>query len=396
MQPESPYRFTRLLGGSLVGKAWAAVDGQERPMTVILLDGPAATDPRWREAFSHAVRMLSETPAGHPYAEADLTATSPWVAYEGDQPDVPERLFRLLQQDYRTDDATVSLGASVTPVSGTPVSTGGPTQDPAGDGVSGALAEPTQQVALYSQAPWAGPSSQPVSAAPSSGVPVPLDREPFGMSGRRIAPVQVVRKRRSWISLVAGGLAIALVAGALGYVLRGPADEDKAPSETASLSPYRATQLSINKAKFIGELAPLGEPWLPDVSGCVVYNDDGGPALPPNEERHIFCPDGALELHFVLFREQAQRDAARAQRQDLNLTAASIAPGLREATRTTGGMTGVPGSYVEYAFKVQARAFCGIWWNRDDSNGVLVIETPCEDGIAGNWEALRDLWRRYS
>lgn len=393
MQPESPYRFTRVLGGSLVGKAWAAVDGQERPMTVILLDGPAATDPRWREAFAHAVRMLSQAPAGHPYAEADLSSTNPWVAYEGDQPDVPEQLFRLLQQDYRADDATVPLGDSVSPVSGTPVSTGGRSQDPAGDG---GLGESTQQVALYAQAPWSGPSSQPVSAAPSSGVPVPLDREPFGMPGRRIAPVQVVRKRRSWIALVAGGLAIALVAGFVGYAIGGPGTEEKAPSETASLSPFRATQFSINKAKFIGELAPLGEPWLADVSGCVVYNDDGGPDLPPNEERHIYCPDGALELHFVLFREQAQRDAARAQRQDLNLAAGSLAPGLKEATRTTGGKSGVPGSYVEYAFKVETGTYCGLWWNRDDSNGVLVIETPCEAGIAGNWEALRDLWRRYS
>ncbi|MFG2051389.1 hypothetical protein ACGFIW_28650 [Micromonospora sp. NPDC048935] len=392
MQPESPYRFTRVLGGSLVGKAWAAVDGQERPVTVILLDGPAATDPRWRAAFAQAVGMLSRAPGGHPYAEADLTSTNPWVAYEGDQPEVPERLFRLLQQDYRAEDATVSLGDSTAPVSGTPVSTGAWSQGPAGDATPGALAETTQQVALYARAP----SSQPVSAAPSSGVPVPLDREPFGMPGRRIAPVQVVRKRRGWLPLVAGGLVIALVAGALGYALGGSGDEEKAPSESTALSPFRATQSAINKAKFIGELAPLGEPWLADLSGCVVYNDDGGPDLPANEERHVYCPDGALQLHFVLFREQAQRDAARAHRQELNLAAGSLAPGLNAASRTTGGKTGVPGSYVEYAFKVETGTYCGLWWNRDDSNGVLVIETPCEAGIAGNWEALRDLWRRHS
>ncbi|MEU8184841.1 hypothetical protein AB0B85_08420 [Micromonospora sp. NPDC049044] len=396
MQPENPYRFTRVLGGSLVGKAWSAVDGQERPATVILLDGPAAADPRWREAFAQAVRMLSEAPGGHPYADADLSSTNPWAAYEGDQPDVPERLFGLLQQDYRADDATMPLGASVTPVSGTPVSTGGPGQAPTGGDVSGALAEPTQQVALYAQAPWAGPSSQPVSAAPSSGVPVPLDREPFGMSGRRIAPVQVVRRGVSWIWLVVGGLALTLVAGVAGYALGGRGDSDEPPPPaTASLPPYQATQLSINKSKFTGELAQMGDLWLAEVSGCVVYGR-GGPALPENEEGHVFCPNGALQVHFSLFREEALKIAARAQREELGRTANAFAPGVREATRTTGGVTGVPGSYVEYGFLFEGQAYCGVWWDRDDSNAVMVLETPCMVGIAGNWDALRDMWRRHS
>ncbi|MFF0155458.1 hypothetical protein [Micromonospora sp. NPDC005203] len=393
MQPDSPYRFTRALGGSLVGKAWAAVDERGRPRTVILLEGPAAADPRWRDAFAHAVRMLMQAPGNHHYAEADLSATNPWVAYEGEQPDVPGQLFRLLQLDYRSEDPAAPVSGPAAPVSGIPVSAG-PTGDLAGDDVTGAPAEPTQQIALYSQAPWTAQSSQPISAAPSSAAPAPFDQQ-FAAPGRRIAPVQVVRRGVNWIWVVVGGLALTLVAGVAGYALGGRGDSDEPPPVTASLSPYQATQLSINKSKFTGELAQMGELWLADVSGCVVYGR-GGPALAENEEAHVFCPNGALQVHFSLFREVALKIAGRAQREELGRTANAFAPGVREATRTTGGVTGVPGSYVEYGFLFEGQAYCGVWWDRDDSNAVMVLETPCMAGIAGNWDALRDMWRRHS
>ena len=44
MQPVGPYRFTEVLGMCQVGKAWAAVDGQDRLVTVAVLEGAAATD----------------------------------------------------------------------------------------------------------------------------------------------------------------------------------------------------------------------------------------------------------------------------------------------------------------------------------------------------------------
>ncbi|MET7666684.1 hypothetical protein [Micromonospora luteifusca] len=394
MQPDSPYRFTRVLGGALVGKAWAAVDEQGRPRTVVLLEGPAAADPRWRDAFAHAVRMLTQAPGNHHYAEADLSATNPWVAYEGEQPDVPEQLFRLLQQDYRPEDPTAPVSVSAAPVSSTPVS-GGPSEDPAGDGTQSALVEPTQQVAMYAQAPWTAQSSQPVSAAPSSAAPAPFDQQ-FATPGRRIAPVQVVRRGVSWLWVVVGGLVLVLAAGAGGYALGGRGDSDKPPPATASLPPYQATQLSINKAKFTGELAALGESWLPELSGCVVYSDRGNPKLPQNEVGHVFCPYGAVEVHFALFREESLKVAARGQREELSRSNSALALGMREATRTAGGVTGVAGSYVEYAFLVEGQAYCGVWWDRDDSNGVMVLETPCMAGIGGNWDALRDLWHRHS
>ncbi|MGC4808973.1 hypothetical protein ACLQ29_00395 [Micromonospora sp. DT228] len=396
MQPESPYRFTHALGASPVGKAWAAVDEQGRPRTVVLLDGPAAADPRWRDAFAYAVRMLGDAPGGSPYEEADLTAANPWVAYGDDQGDAPQRLFGLLQQEYRVENLNAPVSGPAAPVSGTPVSAVGPTEDPA-RGTQDALVGSTQQLALYPQVPWRAQSSPPISAVPSSGGLTPYDHEP-AMAGRRIAPVRVVRKRLSWM-WIAGGLALALVAGVAGYALRGSADESTSPSPsgTASLSPFKATQLSINKAKFVGDLAPIGEPWLADIGGCTVYNSAGGPPLPPDEERHISCPYGSLWLHFVLYPERPQKDLARTSRQQLNAAAGAFAPGLKGATQTTGGTTGAAGSYVEYAYKAaDGQAVCALWWDRDDVDGAFFLETPCETGIGGNWEALRDVWRRYS
>ena len=72
-------------------------------------------------------------------------------------------------------------------------------------------------------------------------------------------------KRPNWI-LIAGALVLALVAGTAGFFVGhsgsgGGAEEPKPPAE-ATLAPYEATQLSINKTKFEGELAPLAGPWL--------------------------------------------------------------------------------------------------------------------------------------
>ena len=51
-------------------------------------------------------------------------------------------------------------------------------------------------------------------------------------------------------------------------------------------------------------------------------------------------------------------------------------------------MTGAAGSYVEYAFGTEdGRTICGVWWDLDNIDGAFYIETLCEAGIAGNWDA---------
>ncbi|MGS2616531.1 hypothetical protein ACVCAH_18680 [Micromonospora sp. LZ34] len=411
MQPVGPYRFTHVLGGSTVGKAWAAIDEQGRFVTVAVLEGAAAGDARWREAFAAMADSLAQTSGGQPYAYADFAADTPWVAYPAEAGPGAEKLLRALGADYQPVPTEVE---SQRPVSGLPHPT--PPQP-----TSGAPVMPWAiQVGPVSAQPVSAHpvSAQPVSAGPASGTPVspvprsasptdaPVSEPPqtaydsFTATGRRIAPVRSEPKRRGWIWIAAGALVLTLVAGTAGYALGMGADADEpasASSSSASLPAFEATQFSINKAKFEGELAPLAEPWLTRIGGCAADSEVGGPKLPADEERHVFCRYGGASLHFALYPAKAQKDAARAYRQQLNLAGGALAPGLREATRATGGVTGASGSYVEYAFKGEdGRTICGIWWDRDDVEGAFYVETLCEAGIAGNWDALRDLWRRNS
>lgn len=428
MQPESPYRYTHLLGACQVGKAWAAVDGQGQFATVAVLDGVAASDQRWREAFGAAVGALAQASGGHQYTAAGLSAAHPWVAYGAEQGNAPQRLFQSLGVDYQpVPDLPVSgppmsvPPASELPVSGVPGQVSGPPKAVSGvpelvghmpqlpwamhtapvSGQPGSV--PAQPVSAAPSSPASGtPSTQPVSAAPqspsyatSAAQVTPFD--PFPTSGgRRIAPVAPKPKRPNWL-LITGALVLALVAGTAGFFVGRSGDDGSAPSAEASLSPYEATLLSINKTKFEGELAPLAEPWLARVGGCATYGELGAPAVMADEKQHVYCQFSGAFLHFVLYPGKTEKDAQRAYRLQLNLASGTLAPGVRQATRTSGNKTGAQGSYVEYAFNLQdGRTMCGLWWDRDDTNGVTYIETLCKDGIAGNWDALRDLWRRGS
>ncbi|MFC4021493.1 hypothetical protein ACFOW4_26645 [Micromonospora sp. GCM10011542] len=428
MQPESPYRYTHMLGACQVGKAWAAVDGQGHFATVAVLDGVAASDQRWREAFGNAAHALAQANGGHQYAAVDLSAAHPWVAYRADQGNAPQRLFQSLGLDYQpVPDLPVSAPPSSAPPSSAP-----PSSAPPVSGVPQQVSGPPKSVSgapelvnHMPQLPWAvhtdpvsgqpvSASPQPVSAAPTPPVaaqgqppaiasaPVPSSQaayDPLSGTGRRIAPVQREPKRPGWVWPVAA-LVLALVAGTAGYFIGSAGGDDApsaSPSASASLSPYEATQFSINKTKFDGSLTALAEPWLAEAGGCAVDTEVGGPKLPADEKRHVFCRYGGASLHFALYQGKAEKDAARAYRQQLNLAGGALAPGLREATRTVGGVTGAPGSYVEYAFKGgDERTVCGVWWDRDDVDGAFYLETLCEAGIAGNWDAMRDLWRRNS
>ncbi|MEU1845017.1 hypothetical protein [Micromonospora sediminicola] len=393
MQPEGPYRFTEVLGECQVGRAWAALDGQDRPVTVATLDGAAAGDQRWREAFTNAANVLAQTPGGHRYVNADFTAGQPWVAYPSEEDGAAERLFGSLGMDYQRT-ATAEILPPPPPVSAPPQPVSSPPQLP------------------WSPQPWAMAPQQPVSGAPSSGAPVspgmPVPVIPAqatapdplaSTGGPRIAPV--ARPPRSRTGLWIGGLVMAAVlAGGAGLLAGGAladGDEPSTPSASASPALYEATQLSLNKAKFDAELMPLAEPWLGEVGGCAINTEKSGPALADGEKQHVFCRYLGVSLHFAAYESAEKKEAARAFRQQMGIIGRALAPGMREAAQATGGVSGATGNYVEYAGNGQdGRPVCGIWWGRDDKVAAIYMETPCGAGLGGNWDALRDLWQRHS
>lgn len=201
---------------------------------------------------------------------------------------------------------------------------------------------------------------------------------------------------------VIGLLAGALLAGTVGYLVGTSTGDDRpevTPTQKTDLRPYEATQLARNKEKFSGDLAVLGEPWLPWVGGCAANTDPDGPKLPADEKAHVFCRYGDVSVHFAEYSSAANRDAARAYRHRLNLDAFELTPpGIEKPARKQGGSTNAAGNYVEYAFRgSDERALCGVWWDRDDStSAAFYLETLCEDVLGGKWEPLRDLWQRYS
>lgn len=422
MQPEAPYRFTHMLGGSTVAKAWAAIDEQGRLVTVAVLDATVAATPGWREAFSGIANSLAQAPDPLPFAYADFSAAAPWVAYPAEAGPGAEKLIRALGVEYHPTPSEVGPPVSAPPqpaskaprpvsgvpqpVSGSPVAPwavqASPVpEQPASYPVSGAPASPAAPRVVTSAPPadvtTQLPAFQPDPVAPAMPVaPDPLDPS----RGRRIAPV--ARPQRNRTGLWIGGLVLAaLLAGGAGFVAGGAFGGDgKAtadPSASASAPLYEATQNSLNKAKFDVDLMPLAEPWLSQMGGCVADNEVGGSKLPEGEKRHIYCRYRGVTVHFALYESVAKKEAARAYRQQMGIIGRALAPGLREASQTAGGVSGAPGSYVEYAGNGHdGRPVCGIWWGRDDSMSALYLETPCGAGLGGNWDALRDLWQRNS
>ncbi|WP_433460476.1 hypothetical protein [Micromonospora sp. CA-248212] len=196
MQPESPYRYTHMLGACQVGKAWAAVDGQGQFATVAVLDGVAASDERWRVAFGNAANALAQAVGGHRYADADLSAAHPWVAYRAEEGHAPQRLFQSLGMDYQpVPDLPVSAPptsappassppVSAPPVSGVPQQASGPPSP-----VSGA----PELLAYPPQLPWAV-HANPVSGQPVSASPQPVSAAPASPRRRRQRPRRSPRR----------------------------------------------------------------------------------------------------------------------------------------------------------------------------------------------------------
>ena len=199
MQPEGPYRFTHLLGGSPVGKAWAAIDEQGRFVSVAVLDATVAAAPGWREAFAEVANALAQSPDGPPITYADFSAAAPWVAYAAEAGPAPEKLFRALGVEYQPVPAAPRpVSAPPQPVSGVPQPVSGVPQPVSGvpQPVSGA----PQPVVDMPHAPWAvqsaaipnQPPAHPVSAAPASSAPAspagPANHDVASAAGHRVGP----------------------------------------------------------------------------------------------------------------------------------------------------------------------------------------------------------------
>ncbi|MFE9202075.1 trypsin-like peptidase domain-containing protein [Micromonospora sp. NPDC007230] len=106
MQPVGPYRFTEVMGVCQVGKVWWAVDGQDRLVTVAVLDPAVAQDPAWRQAFSGMADTLAAPGgSGQPYLAADFAAPAPWAAYIAGAGPGAEHLFFALGQEIRSEQA---------------------------------------------------------------------------------------------------------------------------------------------------------------------------------------------------------------------------------------------------------------------------------------------------
>jgi hypothetical protein len=237
----------------------------------------------------------------------------------------------------------------------------------------------------------------PALTLPQSPAPEVLlaDPDATGVGGRAA--------RRS--GLVAGlliGIVLALAAGAGGF-FAGTATGARprpgpAPSPSPSLHVYEADQAGLNKTRLSGEFAPLAQPLLPWMGGCTADTDAGGIKLPTDESRHVFCRYGGTTVHFSLYRSSSALGTERAYRASLLSSTDGLAPGAAQPGRKKGGVSGRPGDYVEFAWKADdGRAWCGVWWDRDDVPLVgLRLEALCQEGLGGSWEPLRDLWQRYS
>ncbi|MFI7550303.1 hypothetical protein ACIBQ2_11190 [Micromonospora sediminimaris] len=239
MQPEGPYRYTHLLGGSPVGKAWAAVDGQGRFVTVAVLDATVAATAGWREAFAAITNNLAQT-GGMPFVYADFSAAAPWVAYPAEAGPGAERLFRALGVEYQPVP-TAGSPVSAPPVSGSPAS-GSPVSGPPVSGVPQPISGVPQPISGSPQptspAPVLSGPPDPVSAAattpdPDASSTAASQLDPFAAQVRRIRPSTPPRRRTAlWLGIVT--LTLVLVAGVGGLIVWNLPDDGEPTTPVAS------------------------------------------------------------------------------------------------------------------------------------------------------------------
>ena len=310
--------------------------------------------------------------------------------------------------------------ASLQPVSGQPVS-GQPVsgQPVSGQPVSGPGSDPhagevtVRQAAVTTDSPGAGqwPPTQRSPAQQSTAqqrMPWtdPPAQEEGGAWQPRITP-SPPRKPRLWLGLLIGVLVGLLVFGTAGFFVgRKTAEPEAQPTTTTptqqttgEMGAYQAGQLELNRTKFSGDLATIAEPWLAWMGGCSNSGDQFGPKLDPGEQTRVFCELNNLSVFFVQYKTIADRDTKRAAREKQNIDAQNLTQGAVAPSQksTTSGKT--TGNYIEYAYRNgtgnEARTTGGIWWEMDKAPVAAFIEVYWTD-VGEKWEALRDVWQRYS
>lgn len=250
----------------------------------------------------------------------------------------------------------------------------------------------------YSQDQY-GLSTQPVSAQPVSGgfAAQPVSGGFAPAPQRRIEPSPPPQRGKLLLSLAVGVLAGALVFGTGAFFLGRSTAPDPDPGPVVAPQPAAVTELiAANRAAFPEDLIPLAEPWLADMSGCVADTAAGGPELGDGQRARVLCRDGGMYLHFVAYESADAKAADLSYRQQIALNSASILPGAEQPGRKLGGVTGTPGTYVEYATRSgKDPALCGVWWNRDNTDTAVYVDVIC-DSLGGKWDSLRAVWQRHS
>jgi hypothetical protein len=264
MQPVGPYRFTEALGVCQVGTAWWAIDGQDRLVTVAMLDGAAAADQPWREAFANAANAMHHAPGGQRYVNADFAGARPWVAYPAEEGMGAQRLFQNLGMDLHPAEAQADVlipaaGTVTEPprqVSAAPISpspTSGPPQLPWA--MHAAVPQqagpaPQQQETPPQPAPEPRPTSPAPVAVPVAVPPTDLFHQPV----RRIQPTEPGGARGAgsgaalWLAIAALVLGVVAAVGGVGVTASGgggdpatPAPVDAFPTDAPAnpgLSPW--------------------------------------------------------------------------------------------------------------------------------------------------------------
>jgi hypothetical protein len=226
----------------------------------------------------------------------------------------------------------------------------------------------------------------PLSSAGLGGAPYP----------RRITPSPPPRRGRLLLALIIGLVVGVLLAGTAGFLVgRATGAGRPGPVPTSAAPRYLADLVAANRAKLTGELGPLAQPWLSELSGCLTDVDPGGPRLPEGERVHVFCRDGGMAVHFATYVSADEKINNRAFRQQLALGTPAIMAGNESQNRRLGPVTGAAGTYIEYAFKpADGPALCGVWWDLDNGSSALYVELLCES-LGGSWDPLRAVWQRH-
>jgi hypothetical protein len=153
----------------------------------------------------------------------------------------------------------------------------------------------------------------------------------------------------------------------------------------------------MNRQKFEGDLAEIAEPWLARVAGCIRSDEVHGPKLgDEGEELRIYCQYGNLNVYFVLYRSEADHNRVFMVRQEQNVRAQELCPGVTQPAKKPWA-SGKTGHYVEFGYPEKGYGpVAGIWWDLDGTLATAYIETFWREGLGENWEPIRDVWQRLS